>query len=67
MGVFGDLTVILKVKISDLQVADALRKAVKGLAKGTLTLEDCDLTEEGIQLSYHRTPRYEEYKNSNKR
>ena len=51
------MTAILEVKISDRELAYALRKAIKGLAKGTLTLESCELTEEGIRLIYHRTPK----------
>ena len=51
------MTATMEVKISDRELADFLRKAIKGLAKGTLTLESCELMEEGIRLIYHRTPK----------
>ena len=51
------MTATMDVRISDRELADFLRKAIKGLAKGTLTLENCELTEGGIRLIYHRTPK----------
>ncbi len=38
--------------------ADALVKAIKGLAKGTLTLDSAEVTTEGLKISYHRTKEY---------
>lgn len=51
------MTAFLEVKIDDPDVAVALRKAIRGLVKGTLTIDNCELVEAGILLSYHRTPR----------
>jgi hypothetical protein len=49
------MTAITDIKISDRVVADLLRKSIRGLAKGTLALDSCELTEDGIRLVYHRT------------
>jgi hypothetical protein len=51
------MTAILEVELSNPEIADSLRKALKGLAKGTVTLEAIEITKGGIRISYHRTPK----------